>query len=99
MLLNLVRNGVEAMVTPGQLTIRTLANQNQIRLEVSDQGIGIPAEYLDKVYVPFFSTKDAGTGLGLSVCYRIADHHGAQIEIDTSDQGTTFSVVFPRPTS
>ncbi len=99
MLLNLVRNGVEAMTIPGQLTIRTLANQNQIRLEVSDQGVGIPEEYLDKVYVPFFSTKDAGTGLGLSVCYRIADQHGAQIEIDTSDQGTTFSVVFPRPNS
>lgn len=99
MLLNLVRNGVEAMTSPGQLTIRTHTTQNQVRLEVSDQGAGIPPEYLDKVYVPFFSTKDAGTGLGLSVCYRIADQHGARIEIDTSSQGTTFAVVFHRPNS
>lgn len=95
LLLNLIRNGLEAMPKGGRLTVSTFATSNQVRLEVGDQGCGIAPEHLDKVYVPFFTTKDTGTGLGLSVCYRIADQHGARIEIETNDYGTTFSVVFP----
>jgi signal transduction histidine kinase len=95
LLLNLVRNGLEAMPQEGQLTIRTRSLPGEVRLEVSDQGSGIPLEHLDKIYLPFYTTKDSGTGLGLPVCYRIADQHGASIEIDTGEQGTTFSVVFP----
>lgn len=97
LLLNLVRNGLEAMPQGGRLTIRTRRQGDQVRLEVSDRGSGIPAEYLDKIYLPFFSTKDGGTGLGLAVCYRIADQHGATIEIATGESGTTFAVVFPLP--
>ena len=63
-------------------------------LAVQDQGPGIDPEILDKIGTPFFTTKDHGTGLGLAVCYSIANRHNADIKIETSSAGTTFYVKF-----
>lgn len=97
LILNLTRNGFEAMKKGGILSIATYLKDNKVVLSIKDTGTGIPDEVLEKIGTPFFTTKDNGTGLGLSVCYRIAERHNAKIDIDTSPKGTVFSVKFPVP--
>ncbi|KUK53129.1 MAG: Signal transduction histidine kinase, nitrogen specific, NtrB [Desulfotomaculum sp. 46_296] len=97
LILNLTRNGLEAMDPGGYLTIKTFSNGEEVILAVNDQGKGIPPEHLDKMGIPFFTTKDCGTGLGLAVCYKIAARHNATIDIQTSPAGTTFFINFKVP--
>jgi PAS domain S-box-containing protein len=99
LILNLVNNGMESMPSGGCITIRTFIENEKVVLAVQDQGHGIDHELLDKLGTPFFTTKEQGTGLGLAICYRIATHHNAKIDIDTSSAGTTFYVRFPIPAS
>ncbi|MDF9408163.1 PAS domain S-box protein [Pelotomaculum isophthalicicum JI] len=94
MVLNLVRNGLEAMTAGGKLIIRTLIVNDDVVLLVRDQGGGIAPDIIEKLGTPFFTTKEYGTGLGLAVCYSIANRHNAKIEVDTGSTGTTFSVRF-----
>ncbi|MDD3653959.1 MAG: PAS domain S-box protein [Desulfotomaculaceae bacterium] len=94
LILNLVRNGLEAMLPGGKLTIRTFTDGGDVVLSVQDQGVGMTPEVLDKIGTPFFTTKDSGTGLGLAVCYSIAARHHATIEIVTGPGETTFLVRF-----
>lgn len=94
MILNLFRNGMEAMSPGGNLTIRTSTDGKEVVLSVQDQGKGIKSDVLEKIGTPFFTTKDDGTGLGLAVCYNIAARHNAVISIETSPTGTTFFVRF-----
>jgi PAS domain S-box-containing protein len=94
LILNLIRNALEAMPSSGNLIIRTFSDINNVILEIQDEGGGIPLEALDKIGTPFFTTKDDGTGLGLAVCYSIAARHDAKIDVKTSSTGTTFSVRF-----
>ncbi|MDR3562468.1 MAG: ATP-binding protein [Negativicutes bacterium] len=94
LILNLTRNGFEAMQRGGKLTIATFVESGKVVLRVSDNGKGIPQEAMDKLGTPFFTTKENGTGLGLAVCFRIAERHGARIDTKTSPQGTTFDVYF-----
>lgn len=97
LLVNLVRNGLESMNPGGYLTIKTSLDDQGVILSVNDQGHGIPQEILDKLGTPFLTTKEAGTGLGMAVCYGIADHHNAYIEVETSTAGSSFRVHFPLP--
>lgn len=94
LILNLCRNGLEAMKPGGTLMLKTFRDEQNVVLSVEDEGIGIPIESLDKLGKPFFSTKNNGTGLGLASCYNIATRHNAIIDIDTSPNGTTFFVRF-----
>jgi len=94
LILNLVRNGMEAMSGSGTLTIRTSMDGEEVVLAVQDEGGGIKAENLEKVGTPFFTTKENGTGLGLATCYSITARHNAKIDIDTGLSGTTFIVRF-----
>lgn len=94
LLLNLVRNGLEAMPTGGSLNIRTFMEKDKVILAVSDKGHGIPDHILSNLGKPFLTTKDTGTGLGLPMCYRIAQRHQADIQVKTSNQGTTFFIRF-----
>jgi signal transduction histidine kinase len=96
-ILNLVRNGLEAMTPGGCLTIRTFAEENEVVLSAQDQGDGIAPDIIEKIGNPFFTTKEQGTGLGLAVCYSIAARHGATIKIETGSRGSTFSFRFPYP--
>jgi len=93
-ILNLVRNGLEAMPPGGNITIRTYEEEGEVVLSVQDQGAGINTDVLEKIGTPFFTTKETGTGLGLAVCYSIAAKHNAVISIDTGIKGTTFNVRF-----
>ena len=94
MVLNLVRNGIEAMEQNGKITLKSYIEAGKVVLAVSDTGKGIPKAVMDKLGTPFFSTKEGKTGLGLAVCYRVADRHGGKIEVETTPKGTTFYVKF-----
>ena len=96
---NLVLNAAEAM-EEGTVTVRTRfdPSRRMVRLEVADTGSGIPRAHLSKIFDPFFSTKEEGTGigLGLAVVYGIVNAHGGQIDVKSVvDQGTTFIVSIP----
>lgn len=95
LILNLSQNGLEAMSSGGTLTLRVYSENDDVILAVHDHGCGIDPEVIDKLGMPFITTKENGTGLGLSVCYGIADRHGASIDIDTGPGGTTVYVRFP----
>ncbi|WP_094607646.1 Adaptive-response sensory-kinase SasA [Sporomusa silvacetica DSM 10669] len=97
LLMNLVRNAEEAMLSKGTIVIKTGLDEGQVSLSVQDSGRGIPKDILDKLGTPFFTTKDTGTGLGLPVCYRIAERHNAKIKVKTGVNGTTFFVKFNNP--
>lgn len=94
LILNLARNGLEAMASGGTLTIRTYLEGNKVVIEVQDKGQGIAPDTLKKLGTPFFTTKDYGTGLGLAVCFSIAKRHKAKIEVKTSSGGSIFIVQF-----
>jgi len=94
LVLNLTRNGLEAMSPRGILRITTYEDQDSIILAVQDQGVGISDDIMVRIGTPFLTTKEDGTGLGLSMCYRIADRHNAKIDVKSSSLGTTFFVKF-----
>jgi signal transduction histidine kinase len=94
LILNLVRNGIEAMQSGKFLTIKTYMDKGEAVLSVQDQGMGIEPEVLEKLGTPFFTTKEKGTGLGLAVCYSIAARYNATIKIDTGPDGSIFFVRF-----
>lgn len=91
---NLARNGMEAMKKRGRLTIRTYTERDKAILSIRDTGTGIPKDIQQTIGTPFRTTKDNGTGIGLSVCYRIAQRHEAEIDYHTGSKGTTFYIRF-----
>lgn len=95
---NLLRNAVDAMPRGGTLTIQACvaSTRQQVELHVSDTGEGIPAELHEKIFHPYFTTKEQGTGLGLSLCRTLARKYDGDITVDSTEgQGTTFLVTFP----
>lgn len=94
LILNIALNGLDAMTSNGNLTIKTYKHKETVVLQIKDEGKGINPEVLSKLGTPFFTTKETGTGLGLAICYSVAKRHDAQIEIETGDEGTTFSIRF-----
>lgn len=94
LILNLARNGLEAMPPKGTLTIGTYRDGMEVVLFVKDQGPGLPPSIIDSLGTPFLTTKESGTGLGLAVCYSIAARHKASLELITGPEGTTFYVRF-----
>ena len=101
---NLISNAYGAMPEGGVLTIRTGGTESTMVINVSDTGAGIPKENLNKIFEPFFSTKQIGkgTGLGLAVTYGIVKMHYGDIRVVSHDDpatgptGTTFTVTLPR---
>jgi signal transduction histidine kinase len=105
-LLNLVRNAREAMRASGRLRVRVEADAPDghapggaapsVRVTVQDSGAGIPRENLEKIFDPFFSTKERGTGLGLALVQQIVVEHGGRVDVASgAGEGTTFSLTFP----
>lgn len=95
-LLNLCRNAVEAMPQGGELVLQARREETEAVLEVSDTGVGIPPELLGHLFEPFYTTKDAGTGLGLSVCRRIVEAHGGRLSVESKPgRGSTFRIHLP----
>ncbi|MFC3802956.1 ATP-binding protein [Cohnella sp. GCM10012308] len=95
LILNLARNGLEAMDEKGVLRIETRDLEDRVQLYVSDTGNGIPPEKVERLFEPFYTTKEQGTGLGLALCLSIAERHDGRIEVQSSvGEGTTFIVTF-----
>ena len=82
----------------GHITITTKENAGEILVEIADNGCGIPAENLSRIFTPFFTTKGVGdgTGLGLSITHSIIQDHGGRLQVESiAGQGTCFRVILP----
>lgn len=98
---NLLKNAIEATREGGRVRmearpVRGAGSVQQVQIEVSDSGAGIREEDLEKIFTPFFTTKDTGTGLGLAVAHRIIEDHGGTMEVTSQvGRGTTFVITLP----
>ncbi|CAG7622009.1 ATP-binding protein [Paenibacillus allorhizosphaerae] len=96
LLLNLIKNAFEAMPEEGRVHIHLYTLEKQAVIEISDNGKGIPESDLEKVFIPFYTTKDSGTGLGLSICHKIVQDHEGTIEVESFvNKGTKFTIMLP----
>ncbi len=97
-IINILSNSTDAMPEGGNISITTEQRVDDVRIRISDTGVGIPPENLPRVFDPFFTTKETGTGtgLGLSICYGIVKQHRGKIEITSEvGKGTTVTVHLP----
>jgi signal transduction histidine kinase len=96
LVLNLVINGVQAMPAGGKLSIEAVAEQESLRLNIIDQGVGIEPGKLSKIFDPYFTTKTNGSGLGLAIARRIVEAHGGRITVESQPgRGSCFRVSLP----
>ena len=97
-LLNLALNGCQAMPAGGRLTMSARPEKDhRIALIVEDTGMGIAADKLDRIFDLYFTTKPQGSGIGLSIVYRIVQLHGGEIEVQSTEKrGTSFRLLLPR---
>lgn len=97
-LVNLVKNAYQAMTKGGVLTLASGATAEHVWITVADTGCGIPPEQLSRLFQPFQTTKERGSGLGLMVVQRIVRDHGGRIDFESAvNRGTTFKIWLPRP--
>ncbi|MCL2139056.1 MAG: ATP-binding protein [Treponema sp.] len=95
-LLNLIKNAKSAMPKGGVLTIAVMGSESETRISVCDTGIGISRENLKKIFEPYFTTKDTGTGLGLTLVYKIIKEHQGEISVESRvGEGTNFEIILP----
>jgi signal transduction histidine kinase len=94
--MNLVRNAIEAVRPGGHITVELAGTHDDFKIRVQDDGPGIPPDVQSRMFEPFFSTKEGGTGLGMSIVHSLVSLHGGAIEIDTGAHGTRFDVAIPR---
>ena len=96
---NVMKNALEATErrTDGRVTVALYRRGATAVVEVTDNGVGMASEHRDKVFLPFFTTKPTGTGLGMAIVKKIMDLHGGEIEVDSvPGEGTTVRLVIPR---
>lgn len=94
--INLFRNAIEAMPSGGDLSIESIKADSDYIIHIKDTGMGMSAETASKIFNLYYTTKESGTGLGLSVVHKILSDHGATIQVESkSDIGTTFIITFP----
>lgn len=97
-ILNLISNARDAITPPGTISITTKQIENEIHISIKDTGCGISQEQMDKIFMPFFTTKEVGkgTGLGLSVSYNIIKNLEGKIDVESIvGSGSTFTIVLP----
>lgn len=95
-MLNLIRNSRQAMPDGGELAIGTWRDGGRVLLRISDTGKGMDEEQLKQMFVPFFTTKKEGTGLGLALVQQIVTEHGGHVECESvAGKGSTFTVFLP----
>ncbi len=94
--INLIQNSLEAMPQGGKLIIRASSASNDfLDIIIADTGQGISENVKDKIFLPFFTTKEKGTGLGLAIVHKIVISHGGSIHVDSSEKGTVFRLRLP----
>jgi signal transduction histidine kinase len=97
-LVNFITNGAQAMPEGGEITLGASFDPetDSFRLTFSDEGTGILPEEMGKIFQPYFTTKEAGIGLGLAITERIIKEHGGEISVESrKGEGTSFIVVLP----
>ena len=96
-LMNLMLNGIEAMDgTGGELTIKSQREEKEVVVSVSDTGVGLPADKMDQIFNSFFTTKPAGTGMGLSISRSIIESHGGRLWASNNNgRGAIFHFTLP----
>jgi PAS domain S-box-containing protein len=95
-LVNLIKNAMQAMTRGGMLTAQTGETPDDVWFSIEDTGGGIPQETMNRIFEPFYTTKAKGSGLGLMIVQRIVREHGGRIELDSRvGLGTTFRIRFP----
>jgi signal transduction histidine kinase len=94
--INIISNGLEAMTAGGSISVSTEGLPNGIEVRIADEGTGIPEEDLEHIFEPFYTTRETGSGLGLSISYKIIEAHGGEIWADSSPgKGTSFIIQLP----
>ncbi|MDR0376838.1 MAG: PAS domain-containing protein [Spirochaetaceae bacterium] len=97
-LLNLIMNAIAAMPEGGTLTARTSGTDAEIQISICDTGMGIPDENLSKIFDPYFTTKDTGSGLGLTLVFKIIKEHRGEVSVKSRrNEGTCFIITLPVP--
>ena len=93
--LNLMINALEAMPQGGTLTLSAAVIDGEFRVSVKDSGPGIPPEVQKNLFLPYFSTKTTGSGMGLALSEKLISQHGGHIEFRTGPEGATFDISVP----
>ncbi|WP_052352907.1 ATP-binding protein [Neobacillus dielmonensis] len=97
--INYIKNAIEAMPNGGSLFIEgSYSDISWVQIRVIDQGGGIPSDIIGRIHEPFFTTKESGTGLGMSVSYQIIEEHKGKVKIMSNTQGTCVEVQLPMVT-
>jgi signal transduction histidine kinase len=95
-LLNVILNGVQSMPAGGELSVTAFRDEEAAVIEVQDHGVGIPAAIRDKIFNLYFTTKKAGSGIGLAMTYRVMQLHNGALEFESEEgNGTTFHIELP----
>lgn len=95
-LVNLAQNAIQATPPGGRVTLKASGNGENVKIQMTDTGQGIPPADLDKIFFPFFTTKPDGNGIGLAVCKEVVEAHGGKIEVDSKEKvGTLFTITLP----
>jgi len=95
-ILDLVMNALQAMPEGGEVTISARVEGSTVELSVTDEGEGIPEDLFDRIFEPYFTTRESGTGLGLAVVRQIVERHRGEIRVRNNDErGATFTVCLP----
>ena len=99
-LINLIKNAIAAMPFGGDLIIKTETQDGEIRISVADTGLGIDEENIPKIFEPYFTTKETGSGLGLTLVFKIVREHQGEINVRSkAGEGAVFSISLPIPQS
>jgi len=97
-LVNLLYNALHASTAGKEVRLLTCSHQDYLRIVIEDSGVGIPEEYLERIFQPFFTTMPKGTGLGLAITQRVIEEHRGKIQVESElDFGTRVTLDFPAP--
>ena len=95
-LLNILKNSIESMPHGGNIYVSTFLRGDRVEITIKDEGVGIPHDKLYRIFEPYFTTKEKGSGLGLMITYRIIKAHGGDIKMkSTKGKGTEVTVILP----
>lgn len=92
---NLIQNAIDAMPNGGELHFELSSSPDSAYIAISDSGHGIPKNIMDKIFLPFYTTKDGGTGLGLAIVHKIIVSHKGSITVESRERGTAFRIRLP----
>jgi signal transduction histidine kinase len=96
--MNIVKNGLAAMPEGGTLTVKTRCRGDNVELVIRDTGEGMPEDVREKIFEPYFTTRDFGSGIGLTLVYKVVKEHMGEISVQSEEgKGSRFILTFPVP--